>query len=193
MKVRRWVTRRGLPHSCGWHPSAPACLAPQDSGPRRGRVPRQPPPLPGLHPRAEPERSLPLHSAVCKALPPVFGGKPACALGPARLPFRGWLHYPLFLLAHLQLPVSTVSIKHTQISLTFGGKTRSTPVTALLAFPPPPPYLSPPPHGYDLCSLAVRARAAMPWPPASPPTHSSEHGDPFPPLPLENCSCLRSQ
>lgn len=78
--------------------------------------------------RAEPERSLPLHSAVCKALPPVFGGKLACALGPARLPFRGWLPYPLFLLAYLQLPVSTVSIKHTQISLTFGGKTRSTPV-----------------------------------------------------------------
>lgn len=175
---RSWVARRGLPHSCGWPMSTRARLG--RSCPETAPAAPDPPPAPSWSPLP-----LPLHFALRRG-PLLFSSTPACALGLTRVPLRGRLRFPTFL-AHLQPPVPAVSTAHTQISPLRGEHkqhSRNRPAAAS-SLPSPARLRS--------LLTAVRARATMPWPPASPPTHSSGHGDPCPPLPLESCSCQRSQ
>lgn len=176
---RSWVARRGLPHSCGWPMSTRARLG-RSCPETAPAVPDRPPPRAGV-------LFLFLCISPFAEIPSCFRGTPACALGLTRVPLRDGC---VFLLSsHTFNPLSLLSALRTRRSLPFGESTSSTRATG-----PLPPHLSLPPHGCDLCSRpSVRARATMPWPPASPPTHSSGHGDPCPPLPLESCSCPRSQ
>lgn len=151
-----------------------------------GRVLRQPPPRQTRPPPRAGVLFLFLCISPFAEIPSCFRGTPACALGLTRVPLRGRLRFPTFL-AHLQPPVPAVSTAHTQISPLRGEhKQHSRDRPAAASSLPSPARLR-------SLLTAVRARATMPWPPASPPTHSSGHGDPCPPLPLESCSCPRSQ
>lgn len=175
---RSWVARRGLPHSCGWPMSTRARLG--RSCPETAPAAPDPPAAPSWSPLP-----LPLHFALRRG-PLLFSRHARLCPGADSCAFAGRLRFPTFL-AHLQPPVPAVSTAHTQISPLRGEhKQHSRDRPAAASSLPSPARLR-------SLLTAVRARATMPWPPASPPTHSSGHGDPCPPLPLESCSCPRSQ
>lgn len=177
---RSWVARRGLPHSCGWPMST------------RARLGRSCPETAPAAPDRPPPRAGVLFLFLCispfalRRDPLLFSRHARLCPGADSCAFAGRLRFPTFL-AHLQPPVPAVSTAHTQISPLRGEhKQHSRDRPAAASSLPSPARLR-------SLLTAVRARATMPWPPASPPTHSSGHGDPCPPLPLESCSCPRSQ